>query len=240
MARKLMVMAAIISLVFIFQTTSGLADQYDLQNLGSMHPDGSYDVTWAEGRDGIHVGSAGSSFYAYSNTNPTGQDWYITSLNNNESKTEYIVDGDWVTVKTVYNTLDPNKPLGSPLFSAKLNDSIIITSYDTTITITAKYFKDPDPKSIYPNYTGQYTIYSEPGQYPTMEMVGLGTHNGTPFTFDATLAEMSTDHTHFGYFSDFTVTYPADPAAAPIPGAVWLLGSGLLGLAGLGVRRQRS
>jgi hypothetical protein len=233
MARKLLVLMALITLGLVVQAVPGSAEVYNLSNLGD-----STVYTWTEGRDGLYVGAAGSSFTAYSNTSPLGQDWNIALLNNDASMTVYEPDGIWVTVSTVYNVLDPNRPAGTPLFFAQNYGGPDIASYDAVVTITAKYLMDLD--TGYPRYNGQYTIYSEAGQYPTMTMTGSGTNNGTtPFTFIATLTELGTDHTHFGYINDFTLTTYSAGAEAPIPGAVWLLGSGLLGLGCLGRRRRK-
>jgi hypothetical protein len=225
MARKLLCMVALISLVLLGQVAPGWADVYNLSNLGDLSA-----PNWAEGRDGDHVGSAPGSFHSYSNTNPQGQDWNIPSLTIDESKTVYMDQGDgWVIVKTVYNTLSQNVPSETPLFSAHLDDGTVINSSDTVITLIAKYQKDPG--SIYPLYDrSSYMIYSEPGQPTTLTMEGSGSNGGTQFTLNATLVEMNTDHTHYGYISNFSVTYPA-ASPTPIPGAVWLFGTGLLGLA---------
>jgi hypothetical protein len=232
MARKLAVLVALITLSLVVQAVPGSAEVYNLPNLGD-----SLFLTWTEGRNGDYVGAAGSSFTAYSNTSPLGQDWNIALLNNDPNVSVYEPDGGWVTVSTVYNVLDPNRPAGTPLFFAQNYGGPDIASYDAVVTITAKYIMDP--ATGYPQFNNGFTIYSEAGQYPTMTMTGSGTNGTTPFTFTATLTELGTDHTHFGYFNDFTLTTYSAGAEAPIPGAVWLLGSGLLGLGCVGRRRRK-
>jgi hypothetical protein len=229
MARKLLCMVALISLVLLAQAAPGLADTFNLSNLGD-----NINLTWAEGRDGVNVGFAPSTFHALSN--PNGSEWSIPLLKIDASKTEYTPAGnDWVIVKNVYNAL--NAPSGDPLFTANLSNGTVINSYDAVITLTAKYLRDPG--SIYPllDKGGYYMIYSEPHQPSTVTMEGSGSNGGTQFTLNATLVEMNTDHTHYGYISNFSVAYPA-AAHAPIPGAVWLLGTGLLGLGCVGWRRR--
>ena len=72
-----------------------------------------------------------------------------------------------------------------------------------------------------------------------MTMTASGqTDGGMYFTMAGTLVEENRDGQHSGHFSDLALTYydaappiTTDPSAVPIPGAVWLLGSGLFGLA---------
>jgi hypothetical protein len=235
MVRKLLCMVALIGLVLLVQAAPGLADIYNLSNLGDLSYTGDLNhSTWTETRGGQSVGFAPSTFKAYSS--PDGSEWNIPLLKIDASKSEYSPDYNyWQVIKTTYNTLNDGSS-GTPLFTANLAGGTVITSYDTVITLTATYQKE-NPWDQYPSNSKEYLIYGGDGQRPTFTMEGSGTSDGTPFTFSATLVERITDHTHDGYFSDFSVNYTA-AAQTPIPGAVWLLGTGLLGLVCVGRRRR--
>ena len=238
MARKLwMVMVvALVSLVLLAQAAPGLAVSYSLANLGD-----STHLTWTESRPDYPPGSAGTTFRAWSNSSDPGQDWKIPNLSCDPSSTTYTPVNDyWVKVTITYTTLQPNSldPKGTPLFAASryydttghlITDKPII-SQDAVITTTAVY-KSEDYNPERPASNGNYIIYDQ-----LISLNGSG-HDSLNklFTFAATLKEVSTDHTHSGYIQDFTITYP-DPAPTPIPGAVWLLATGLLGL---GFMRRR-
>lgn len=60
-------------------------------------------------------------------------------------------------------------------------------------------------------------------------------NNGSDFSLLTTSAWDSIEYIHFG--RDTALPFQAEFAHAPLPGAIWLLGSGLIGLAGLGRRK---
>lgn len=246
MARKLLVMVTLISLVLLVQAIPGLAETYYLSNLGDR-----LTPTWSEARNAYPPGSVDldgntTTFRAVSDNSPLqGQDWEIPNLACDPTLTTYtpITGTDyWETVKITYTTPQPTNddPAGLPLFAAynyydssgKLITNKPIISYNMVVTTTAVYQTDPFNDGL-PTLNGSYNIYDQ-----LIYLDGSGKDNdGTFFTFAGTLKEVSTDHTHTGYFESFTITYP-DAVPTPIPGAVWLLGTGLLGLVCVGRRRK--
>jgi hypothetical protein len=240
MARKLFIMVTLTSLVLLAQVIPGLADTYYyLNNLGSSFQ-GHY--SWTETISSL-PGSAGSTFSALSNYPAEGyipgSDWSIPLLAINPAKTVYTAseNGADVTVTSYYDT-PASGPLGTPLFVAnvyynssdglKITDKSIIST-DMVFTTTATYRKDTN--SIYPiDYNSvdyaDYTLYGE-GYYS----------DGTYFTLEASLYNLINGATHQGTMTGFSIIYP-DAVPAPIPGAVWLLNTGFLGLACVGRRRR--
>jgi len=246
MARKLLGMMALISLVFLARAVPALAETYYLSNLGSK-----LDMTWSESRNGYppgYVDSQGgtTAFFAMSNTSPDlGQDWKIPILLCDPTLTTNtpIAGNDyWLTTAITYTTLDPSNATGTPLFAAYnyydsqgqlITDKPII-SFDAVVTTTAVYKTDPYGSPGLPLLENSYTIMDQ-----VMSLNGSGKdQDGLSFTFAGTLNEVITNHTHSGYFENFTITYP-DAVPTPIPGAVWLLGTGLLGLGCVGRRRKK-
>lgn len=228
MARKLFCMVALIGLVSLAQAAPMLAEAYSLSNLGD-----EFNWTWTETRiENSIPGSAGGSFTAWSNTAPLGQDWNIALLANDPaSPGDYILNGGWVTIAIVYRTLDPGNPPGTPFFFSQNYGGPPISSSDTMIRTIATY--KADPITGLPLYENGYSLLNQ-----TMTLEGSG-HNsdGTPFTFAATLKEVYGDHAHYGYLENFQLIYPS--SSVPVPGAIWLLGTGLVGLACLGWRRKK-
>ncbi len=229
MARKLFIMMALIGLALLVQAAPGLATLYSLSQLGN---DSVW--TWREARVKDPPGSDPTYFVAGNAYASSIQEWSIPRLINDPAQTSYTrVDDYWTNVKIVYTT--PQNP-GDPVFTATIQGGPTIISYDTTITTSAIYKKATN--SDKPLYVSSYIIQNQ-----TFNLVGSGTNaddHNTPFTFTAILHETYGDHTHYGYFDNFSITYPTAAAApTPIPGAVWLLGSGLLGLACLRPRLRK-
>ncbi len=88
--------------------------------------------------------------------------------------------------------------------------------------------------------TADYNSEREGGRYRRNwgEILSGFDHNrdNTSFIFTATLTEVLGDGDHFGFITCFSFSMSqADPLATPVPlpGTLWLLGTGLLGLAGL-------
>jgi hypothetical protein len=238
MARKLLIMAALISLVLLFQATSGLADTYTLpggNNLTSPSPwNETHGSSILENGNPVDIydpipGRVQGDFYG-TYTGGTGS-WTIGKGVNSDYGTWGDTFTDeygslWATLTIVYDD-------GDHSFVAQNSDGLNINSSNTVITTIASYKIDPDSGHLL-NQNGFLC------QDQTLTMLGTGTNiDGTLFTFTADLKEVFYNHDHSGYVENFEVVYgSADPAAAPIPGAVWLLGSGLLGLAGLRSRRK--
>jgi hypothetical protein len=234
MARKLLCLVALISLVLLVQAVPGLADTYTLPGGGWIESHG------IDSNRNITVGSANSSFNGQSSLEDEvswiiGENYLkylvpgdppvpsVYSLMNSDQATSTVVDQDAniVTFTTVYNTIESP---GTVKFSVNIPDGPSFSSLDAVITIT-----------------GTYQFYSADAWHfreGTLTGTGTNSDNGVPFTLSADLIEVSGDHNHSGYFDNFQMVY--DPAATPtpIPGAVWLLGTGLLGLACVGRRRR--
>lgn len=232
MARKLVFLVAVVGLLAMAQATPGLAatlesDLYDwvetfpVSGFNDYKPgsEGSELIgwnTWGEGGFWLIGGD-----YAY---NPITEDYVIgspvvvTTRDGGEGETT-----DGVFYNFVY-TYDEPKVQYEKMFTATIPGGPSITSYDAELTITATYiFQD-----------GGHTPWSF--QHATMEGSGIDFISGEPFTLRADVYVDSGDHTLQGHFENFELTYPA--STVPIPGAVWLLGTGLLGLLCLGRRRK--
>ena len=209
MARKLICMMALISLVLLAQAIPGWADTYSLSNLGD-----SSTYTWTESRSVYPPGSVDgegntTSFGAASNTPIQGPDWKIPTLSCDSTLTTYTpIDDYWVTVKITYTTFQPTIPEPDllPLFAAYnyydsfgnlITDNPIV-SEDAVITTTAIY--KGDPATGLPLLENNYIIQDQ-----LIYLEGSGHDaDGTFFTFAATLKEETTNHTHSGYFTNFT------------------------------------
>ena len=56
--------------------------------------------------------------------------------------------------------------------------------------------------------------------------------------FTATLVDIEGNHKNVGFMSSFILEYPYNSSPVPIPGTVWLLSTGVLGIWCLGRRRK--
>jgi hypothetical protein len=237
MARKLLVVVALISLVLLIQVAPGLAVTTTTYILEA----GDYSWTETHGNDkngNAYPGSPDSQLNG-SFTSADGTTWRIgdqywktivptdppvlspANLLNSAQAKSVDLGNNTFTFMTVYDSVESP---GTIKFSAHITNGPDISSIDAKITMTETFKFQEGDGSL------QWTF-----QYGTI--AGSGTSNGIPFTLSGTLYENMGDHTHYGGITDFTLTYPA-AAHAPIPGAVWLLGTGLLGLAGVGRRRK--
>jgi hypothetical protein len=237
-------MVALISLVLLCQAAPGLA--YTLNGgKGYVDAENNQIPIWIETHgdtlfdDGgipytVNIGYPGymnGDFQGTYTDTATGQYWKIgkgvnTGFGTLGTPSTDEIGNLWVTVTIVYDA-------GSHDFVAQNYDGPNISSTDTLITTIGNYRANSGTGG--PLLENSFTLENQ-----TMTVMGAGTNSdGTPFTFTADMVETYWDHNHYGYLENFDVVYgSADPAAAPIPGAVWLLGSGLLGLAGLRARRK--
>ena len=247
MARKLLITAALISMVLLIRAAPGLADPINLpggdvqgQNVTWTEAHG-YNLTWVDWL-GMYMpeGPRNTPGLAHGNISghysENGISWVIGATNSDGTfstipnsiagqSTALPQDSNgnyWNTISVVYD---------AGVFSVSGGPNI--QSANTIITTVGTYQMNADRTVLWVNNDGQSTDWGFQLQNKTMLMTGYGTNSidGTPFTFTATMNEYFADDTHDGYFTDFNVVYGADPSAVPIPGAVWLLGSGLFGLA---------
>jgi hypothetical protein len=222
MARKLLIMMALISLVFMVQASASLATTYEL---GQQGDDGTW--TWKQGYSGGQPWDQGTEFIA---GGPSYADSAATAL----WKLGFY---DGVTFQPYKNlqagshtdttfTVVFDSTAATPNFSINIPGVPNIISNNTIFTYNATYANQGP---------GLYTITSG-------VLTGNGTHyDGIDFQFTIVLQDILGDHKNTGYIKSFTLEYPSNGAAqTPIPGAVWLLGTGLLGLACVGRRRRRS
>jgi hypothetical protein len=227
-------MTALISLVLLAQATPGLAASYTLE---------AGDYSWVETHGNAsngnpYPGSPNSTLHgAFTSTD--GTTWRIgdtyefvlvpgdppktteANVMNSAQATVTIVDSvnDIIKFQTVYDSIESP---GTVKFSAHIPGMIDISSLDAKITMTQTF-----------KFSGsQWTWQSG-------DMAGSGTNESTglSFTLSGILFQNDGDHTHNGGITSFTLNYPA-AAPTPIPGAVWLLGTGLLGLGCVGWRRR--
>lgn len=236
MARKLILLVALLSLVAVTQATPGFAATYTLESdFGDWTETFPLDVT------AYTPGSAGSTFSGRHDWGDGGF-WQIGgdySLDPNDGTYKVkspLTNTEQATVETdEYNwfysftyTYDDIVTDGEVKFACNIPGGPSITSYDFEFTITATYITQGDGTWTFQNnLEGNYVATIE----------GSGTNiDGTPFTISGILWEDYGDHTHSGHFIDFTLTY--SPSPVPISGAVWLFGTGLLGLFCLGRRRK--
>ena len=235
MARKLFMMMALITLVLLAQAVPGLAVTYTLE---------AGDYSWVEthgnASNGLpYPGSPYSTLHGtFSSADGTtwriGDQYYkylvptdppiLTEANlmNSAKATVTVEDSvnEVIKFQTVYDSIESP---GTVKFSVHIPGVTDISSIDAKITMT-QTFKF--------NTNGQWTW-----QEGTIAGTGTDASTGLSFTLSGILYQNDGDHTHNGGITNFTLNYPT-AAPTPIPGAVWLLGTGLLGLACVGWRRR--
>lgn len=239
MARKLFVLVALISLVALGQATPGLAAmEYDLTS-------GPYD--WIEvfpGSGGNYTpGASGSNFSGWHET-VDGEFWLIGGeYNYDPNDDEYNIHsplkvtdepggpGDTTTsaLTTFVYTYDDSVVPNEERFTVNIPNELSFVSKDLEFTITATYIYTGDSNHLW-NFQNNNDVIA------TIEGGGTTFPDGIPFTISGRLWEDYGNHTHLGHFIDLQLTYGA--SVVPIPGAVWLLGTGLIGLFCLGRRRK--
>lgn len=235
MARKLLCLVALISLVSLVQAAPGFAETYDLMGGYSTWMNSTWTETRGMGNDGQvgdgPPGTAFGNFLAQSRNLPDpGIAWDIELLQNPLPGT--VSSRDQVNETITYNITYTTPLNAGPVFSAAVLDSSgkPLTSNDFVVTTTATYLMDPVtqlPNNV--NNNG-YVLY---GKNQDIFLTGTGTDlAGDQLTLNGVLYQTYGDHNHYGYATSLTLDVtPGDPSAVPLPGAVWLLGSGLFGLA---------
>ena len=250
MLRKLwMVMVvALVSLVLLAQAAPGLAS---ITLLGGDNNKLTWTFSYIDGANNLFEAGYPNIYYNFSFPG-----WYLTTLNNQTAAvlpTDDASTAASITFNTLYQSnnyiynIDPNNPTIPTRFAVwdvdkNNNFQPLIASTDFQVTVTATF-----------NKTNGLTAGS---------ISGVGTdylHNNAGFTLTGTLIPIITrteDRGHNiidpsnpyiphwipnvvvianqGYFTDLQL----QSAATPIPGAVWLLGTGLLGLAWARRRRR--
>ncbi|HED33210.1 MAG TPA: hypothetical protein ENJ08_03190 [Gammaproteobacteria bacterium] len=111
-------------------------------------------------------------------------------------------------------------------------------TFDTTtiqfsnINITT----NPSSSFVFPDYSGTFDSLSFSGSQPVSI---LGLYNTYSGTFDGTnlnIAGVFYDPYYDGYTYNYNIS--ASVSSVPVPAAVWLFGSGLLGLLGIAKRKK--
>lgn len=232
MARKLFLFAALISLVVLAQASPGLTATYTLPSEGydclenfieqynTPGSTGSELSGWHRwGDGGLWIIGGEVSYYPDGTPYKIKSPVQVTDRDGGDGTTN---DGVFYTFVYTYDApVIPNEEM----FTVDIPGGPSFVSYDVEFTITATYLKSGD------NWT-----------FEDGDMVGSGYtfesfSDGTPFTLSASIILDSQSYPILNFhFENFELTYPA--SAVPIPGSVWLLGTGLLGLFCLGRRRK--
>lgn len=235
MARKLLLLLALISLVPLLQTTPGFTAIYDLPSDNGQY---EWTETFAMESGVVKIGGSGSTLAGWNEWGDGGF-WVIGNRYFKSADGQYKVEspvkvtrrvgGDGTTnggmFYTFIYTYDESVIQNEEIFVTKIPDGPFIKSFDAELTITATYYLSGSTRG-----------------FKNGTLTGTGTDwlSHIPFTLSATIIEIFGEYSspaHSGYFENFQLTYPA--SAVPVPGALWLLGTGLLGLFCLGRRRKQ-
>lgn len=228
MARKLGLLVAVLGLAILVLAPVSFATTYDL---GQQGDDSHY--TWFHNYTNKNPWDAGTEFVA------GGPDYFDSSLVDSEWKIGFNVKlGDFLpytnTVAGTHTTVTEegstydlativfDTTAADPKFYIDRDGYPYISSTDTILTYNVKYL-----------YSTRHTVIEG-------TVIGEGTNSdGTPFMFTLSLEDSLGNHQNLGYITSFTLEYPYNGSPVPVPGAVWLLGSGLVGLFCLGRRRKK-
>jgi hypothetical protein len=224
MARKLFMMMALISLVLLAQATVSLATTYEFIGIQG-------NIEWRHQYSDKNPWDAGTEFIAGGPTADAtvGDAVWKIGYADATSYQPYTNSNPGVQNPDGSYTIVFDLTSANPGFFFKLPDGTTISSTDTILTYNVTYtFNDGEG--------GRYSVQS--GQ-----IIAEGTNDlspdHTPFRFVGYLNDQEGNHIHnLGYLTSYSLTYPDPATPTPIPGAVWLLGTGLLGLACVGRRRR--
>jgi hypothetical protein len=227
MARKLIAVAALVALMSLASAGAALAATYSLTC-------GDNAIIETHGTEGnIKPGAANSEFFGQYNWEEgswkIGDTYEIVifpyiknaPLTNGDNLATESGTYPTITFTTTYNSIVSP---GVWAFSVNIPGVLDIQSSNTTIIVTGTY-------TFSENAGGQWAWQ---GGY--ISGTGQNDNDDKYFSFTGTLYENYGDHTHYLRIDDFELVYPS---AVPLPAGVWLLGTGLLGLACLGRRRRK-
>jgi hypothetical protein len=210
MARKLALLVGVIGLATLMLAPASFATTY---HLGPQGDDSNYYI-WNHIYTDKNPWDAGTEFMAGSpRFYASVADWRIgydvgdvhqRFVNTNEGNENQ--DGSY-TIVFDSTTADPN-------FFINMEGIPPISSNDTIITYNVEY-----------EYKDRYTV-----KEGTIIVDGTDSGTGDSFRVTASLVDLIGNHQNMGYMTSFDLEYPYNASAVPIPGAMWLFGTGLLGL----------
>jgi hypothetical protein len=233
MARKLIAVAALVALVSLASAGAALAVTYTIDLLSN----GGDPYAWQE-MYGSFPPKPGLALGQFKGGYPTlegGSIWEIARLENTNAATDEDSDPNTWTYTVTYDAIKEGGGLGDGTVKFKLNyNGLVISSTIFTLTTHATYDVLPD-YDRWVCHAGE-TIYGS----------GKNDLDGASFTFTGLLLQLDTYNssghwgTHIAEIDDPTnFVLRLEYTPVPLPAGIWLLGTGLLGLACLGRRRRK-